>query len=67
MKPIKAMTDEYLDELHRVAYEYFDQMLEQRDTTYASQSAMMVIATTNLIKLELTLQQMGKVEVENDP
>jgi hypothetical protein len=66
MKTITAMPDEYLDELHRVAYEYFDQMIEQRDTTYASQSAMMVIATTNLIKLELLLQQMGKVGGKND-
>lgn len=65
MKPITAMPDDYLDQLHRVAYEYYDQMLEQRDTTYASQTALMVIATTNLIKLELLLQQMGKVD-KND-
>lgn len=62
MKTITAMPDEYLDELHEVAYEYYEQMLQQKDLTYASQASLMVIATTNLIKLELMLQQMGKVE-----
>lgn len=62
MKTITAMPDDYLDELHEVAYEYYEQMLQQKDLTYASQASLMVIATTNLIKLELMLQQMGKVE-----